>query len=231
MRVGVALVMFAGCSHAAPPSADPGPRERGPEARPSIERAAPAEPSTSSTDEAPIHVAPPEPSPGLSPLFESEVAWEKVPRTGLEEAVPNRELVPFGRWPDPAFVLAMFQQEYGLYEPRIFRFDVPRQRWVPLGFKGDFRAGIEVTRISPTRWLMIRRGFGVGAHVLIQVGLVGPGLTTFPHAELPCRSADTRLVLGAPDGIAGGWSLFCVRRDDVSKHLLHFGPDDVTPAM
>lgn len=76
---------------------------------------------------------------------------------------------------------------------------------------------------------MIRRGFGVGAAVELQVGIVGPGLTTFPHAELPCRSQDSRLILEAPDGIEGGWSLFCVRRDDVTEHMLHFGPDAVTP--
>lgn len=219
MRVVVGLQMvLAGCGASLPAAAPaPPPTETSP-------------PATATARGAPTPSPPPEQATGLLPLFDSEVAWEEVPRTGLEDVVPNRELVPFGRWPDAVYVKAMFEGEHGVYEPRILRFDSVAGRWSPIGFEGDFRAEIDVTRTSPTRWVMIRRGFGVGAHTLIRIGVVGPGLTSSPQSELPCRSQDSRLVLDAPEGIAGGWSLFCVRRDDVSEHMMHFGPDSAAPA-
>ncbi|MEZ4443586.1 MAG: hypothetical protein R3B72_31230 [Polyangiaceae bacterium] len=137
------------------------------------------------------------------PIFESPTPWAEIPRTGLPAVVMEDRTLPFGRWPDGAYVKVVHDEPNGWHVPRIYRFDTTAKRWIQVDFQGDFRAGIDVTRISPKRSVLLRRGYGVGSNVAVQVALVDIESSELEHAELPCRSSDTHLVLDAEGGIPG----------------------------
>ena len=167
---------------------------------------------------------------GLQRVFDGAVMLADVPTVGLPVllAMSPRDLRPFGRWPDAAFALANHESESGWLVAALYRFDPGSRRWVALGFGGDDRARIDVWRISPPRWVLIRTGHGIGANVRIQVALVGTDLPELQTAELPCRSETSSPVEPAPGD--GSWSFRCGSPDDgVSEMRLDFAAGSVTP--
>jgi len=165
----------------------------------------------------------------LGRVFDNSVEWSTLPTAGLPEIRHSMDLRPFGRWPDGAFMLANHLDVHGMPVAALYKFDPDAERWSALGFVGDFRAGIELWRVSPMRWVLIRKGWGIGGNVPVQVAVVGTDLPQLLSAELPCRSETSSPVNPARGD--GSWLFACGSLDGEHETRLYFAPDSIEHSL